>query len=83
MNANIAKLQEAVKRAGAELDAALRVEFPEGRRVGVRLKHGQQNWTCGIVNRVCGGEVQVNFPNARRPYRLIRPEDIMEIGEQA
>jgi hypothetical protein len=79
----IARLQDAVKRVQDELDACLADEFPKGARVAVFLRHGQQNPTWGEVFAIWNGNVQFKLENAKprssRPYRMVQPQQIVEV----
>lgn len=83
MSAELTRLRAAVKLASIQLENYLMAKYPEGMSVGVRLSVRQVNPTWGVVYRVWGDNVQVHFEGARRPYRLIQPEDIIAIGDPA
>lgn len=79
MSAELQRLRAAVRQAQAELQSHLEAVYPVGMQVGVRLKHGQKNPTLGVVySHWRDGSIQVHFPSARKPYRHINPDDVME-----
>lgn len=78
MTAELQRLRAACRQADKALDDHLNATYPAGMQIGVRLKHGQVNPTWGIVHTIWSGNIQVYFPNARRPYRHINPDDVME-----
>ena len=83
MSAELNRLVAAVRQAGKDLDDYLRATYPVGMGIGVSLKHSQINPTWGIVYSHWSGNIQVHFPNARKPYRHIIPSNVMATGEPA
>lgn len=78
MDNELQRLRAACALANQNLQNHLKTVYPVGMRVGVRLKRGQFNPTWGVVFDYWGGNIQVHFDGARRPYRMIDPDDIME-----
>jgi hypothetical protein len=80
MDEDLKRLVADVQDARRRLEDGLRLHYPAGTHVGVRLKHGQKNPTWGVVYSHWSGNLQVEFALARKPYRMISPEDVMQVG---
>lgn len=78
MSAELQRLIAIARQANQDIENFLKKAYPEGTSVGVRLKHGQVNPTWGVVYRHWGENLQVHFPDSKRPYRMINPADVME-----